>query len=343
MENLFGKTLTQLQKITEENNWPAYTASQLARWIYVAHTTSIDEMTNISAKIRETLKEQYHILVNPPQREHTSIDGTKKYLFELHGPHYIETAYIPEKSRHTLCVSSQAGCKMGCTFCMTARQGFSKNLTAAEILNQYRSVPEHPILTNIVYMGMGEPLDNIDAVNDSLDILTSSYGYSMSPRRITVSTIGLLPYLSQFLMQSKCNLAVSLHSPFAEERRLMVPVEKTHPIKNILNEIRNFDIERQRRISFEYIVCKNWNHSSKHVNELARQLNGIRCRINLIPYHPIPGSSFIPPELSDLEIFRSKLNAKGIVTTVRKSRGQDIQAACGLLSTLERSGRVGLE
>lgn len=341
MENLFGKTLTELQQLAEKQNWPAYTARQIAGWLYDRQVSSIDEMTNLSKKIREALKLDHHIELSPPKSVFSSVDGTKKYLFSLPGGYHVETAYIPEHSRHTLCVSSQVGCRMGCSFCMTAKQGFTRNLSTAEILNQVQSLPERNQLTNIVYMGMGEPLDNLEAVLNSLDILTSPYGYAFSPRRITVSTIGMLPALTRFLQNTRCNLAISLHSPFENERRFMVPMEKAWPMQDVLHEIRSFNLEKQRRVSFEYIVCKDWNHSIKHVNELARKLNGIKCRMNLISFHPIPGSHFRPPDKVDMDTFQAALNAKGIITTIRKSRGQDIQAACGLLSTLAMDGKAG--
>jgi 23S rRNA (adenine2503-C2)-methyltransferase len=262
-----------------------------------------------------------------------SVDGTKKYLFRALNQKYIETAYIPEEKRSTLCVSSQVGCKMGCLFCMTGKQGFQGNLTAGEILNQYRSISEWKALTNIVYMGMGEPLDNLAEVLKSLQILTSDWGFALSPRRITVSTIGITPAMLQFLDQSDAHLAVSLHTPFDEERRKLMPVQQVYPLQEVLKEIRSWDFGRQRRVSFEYILFKDFNDSPAHVNELARILQGIRCRINLIRFHPIPDTPLESPDEGAILLFRDMLKAKGITTTIRASRGQDIWAACGLLST----------
>ncbi|MDM8004021.1 MAG: radical SAM protein, partial [Bacteroidota bacterium] len=229
------------------------------------------------------------------------------------------------------------GCRMGCRFCMTARQGFQGNLTANEILNQFRSIPEHESLTNIVFMGMGEPLDNLEEVLRSLEILTSEWGYGWSPTRITVSTVGITGKIEEFLSKSKCHLAVSLHSPFDSERQSFMPAQKAHPVKEILDTIRSFEFGRQRRVSFEYIVFRGLNDTPAHVRELARILNGIRCRINLIRFHDIPGSEFSSPGQDEMEAFRDSLNAKGITATIRASRGQDIKAACGLLSTLEQN------
>jgi 23S rRNA (adenine2503-C2)-methyltransferase len=222
---------------------------------------------------------------------------------------------------------------MGCLFCMTGKQGFQGNLTPGEILNQYRSLPERRKLSNIVYMGMGEPLDNLPAVLRSLEVFTANWGFALSPRRITVSTIGITPAMLEFLNKSEAHLAISLHSPFDEERRKLMPVQQVYPLKEVLKEIRSWDFGRQRRISFEYILFKGYNDSAAHVNELSRILHGIKCRINLIRFHPIPDTPLESPSEKAIEIFRDKLNSKGITTTIRASRGEDIWAACGLLST----------
>ncbi|MGW8314909.1 MAG: 23S rRNA (adenine(2503)-C(2))-methyltransferase RlmN [Bacteroidales bacterium] len=332
-EKLFGKTLQELTQISQELGLPSYTARQLAEWLYQKRVSSLDEMTNISKKARTRLHESYEMGTDPPVSVQVSSDGTKKYLFEPRPGKYIETAYIPEGNRSTVCVSSQVGCKMGCLFCMTGKQGFQGNLTAGDIVNQYRSLPEWEQLTNIVYMGMGEPLDNLTAVLKSLEILTSPWGYGMSPRRITVSTIGLTPAIREFLDGSEAHLAVSLHTPFDEEREKLMPVQQIYPLKEVLDQIRTWDFGRQRRVSFEYIVFRGFNDSPAHVRELARVLNGIRCRINLIRFHPIPDTPLESPNEATMQSFRESLVNKGIRTTIRASRGEDIYAACGLLST----------
>ena len=334
-EPLFGKTLSQLQEIVTGLGLPKFTAKQIADWLYKKDITSIDEMTNLSKKARGLLSENFDFGLISPEKVSVSNDGTKKYLYPVDNNRFVEAAYIPERSRATLCVSSQVGCRMGCRFCMTGKQGFQGNLSAGEIVNQIRSLPEREKLTNIVYMGMGEPFDNYQNVIQSLEILTSDWGFAMSPRRITVSTIGVIPAMKKFLEESECHLAVSLHSPFDEERRMLMPVQNNHPIEEVLDVIRKFDISGQRRVSFEYIVFKDMNHSSVHVKQLARILNGIRCRINLIRFHPIPGSEYRSPDEKTILEFMEALNKKGIRTTLRASRGQDIEAACGLLSTKE--------
>lgn len=332
---LFGKTLTELQEIAKQNQLPAFAAKQMAEWLYRKDVFSIDEMTNISVKNREILKESYEIGLLEPVKVQASVDGTKKYLFSTYHGRFIESAYIPDEDRATLCVSSQVGCKMGCLFCMTGKQGFQAHLKAGEILNQVRSLPERNSLTNIVYMGMGEPFDNLEELLKSLEILTSAYGYNWSPKRITVSTIGVIPGMKEFLVRSKCHLAVSLHSPFAEERLSLMPIQNVYPASEVLSEIKSFDFGLQRRVSFEYIMFKDFNDTPRHAKELAKILNGIRCRINLIRFHPIPGTPLLGSDDQTIKNFQELLNQKGIITTIRASRGQDIFAACGLLSTKE--------
>ncbi len=332
---LFGKTLMELQEIVAQEEMPAYTAKQIADWLYKKHINEISEMNNLSKENRTKLEKNFEIGLSAPLKVQTSVDGTKKYLYPATGKKFIESAYIPDKERATLCISSQIGCKMGCLFCMTGKQGFQGHLTAGEIVNQIHSLPEFEKLTNIVYMGMGEPFDNLNEVLKSLEIMTSDWGYFWSPKRITVSTIGIIPAMKQFLNVSKAHLAISLHSPFEEDRKKIMPIENVYPLPKLLNAIRDFEWGKQRRISFEYILFKGFNDSQKHVNELARILNGIKCRINLLRFHPIPDSPLESPGETEIVAFRNKLNAKGITTTIRASRGEDIFAACGLLSTKE--------
>jgi 23S rRNA (adenine2503-C2)-methyltransferase len=336
-EKLYGKTLNELIAVTKRVGLPGFAAKQISDWLYKKEIKSIEEMTNLSKKMRELLSVDYEIGLSAPVNEAKSSDGTKKYVFKVLNDKFIETAYIPDDDRATICVSSQAGCKMGCIFCMTGKQGFQGNLSSNEILNQFRSLPEFSKLTNIVYMGMGEPLDNITEVLKSLDILTSEWGYGWSPTRITVSTVGMIAGIKEFLEKNRCHLAVSLHSPFDDERRKLMPIQRTNTIKEILDVIRKFDFNSQRRVSFEYILFKGVNDTPSHIKELAKILNGIKCRINLIRFHQIPGSEFQSPNLGTTINFKEALNAKGILTTIRASRGVDIQAACGLLSTLEQN------
>jgi 23S rRNA (adenine2503-C2)-methyltransferase len=334
-DQLFGKDLNELQEIGLALGLPKFTGKQLADWLYKKEISSIDEMSNLSKNARELLNEKYEYGISAPSKVQVSLDGTKKYLFPTSHNKFIETAMIPDDDRKTVCVSTQVGCKMGCLFCMTGKQGFQGQLTAGEIVNQIRSIKEYGDVSNIVYMGMGEPFDNIDAVLKSLDILTSEWGYAMSPRRITVSSIGIIPAMIRFLNESEAHLAISLHTPFDEERRKLMPVQIAYPIADVVREIKGWDFGRQRRISFEYILFKGLNDTPLHIRELVKLLSGIQCRINLIRFHPVPGTPLESPNEETMNNFRDQLNDKDIFTTIRASRGQDIYAACGLLSTKE--------
>ena len=314
---------------------PRFAASQIASWLYRNRVDSIDKMTNLSKANREKLAADFEVGYTAPIEANRSDDGTIKYLFAA-GDSYIETVYIPDRDRATLCVSSQVGCKMNCRFCMTGKQGFKKNLTATEIINQIVSIPEFEHLTNIVFMGMGEPLDNTDEVLKALDILTSDYGFAWSPRRITLSTIGVTPNLRRFLDESQCHLAISLHNPFADQRQELMPVQKAFPIAATIELLRQYDFSHQRRLSFEYIVFEGLNDTPAHINELAHLLHGLDCRINLIRFHAIPQVDLHSPSTEKMEAFRDALSRKGIICTIRASRGEDIKAACGMLSTARK-------
>lgn len=334
MENLFGKTLEELKQIVQQHNSPAFTAKQIADWLYKKHVESIDGMTNLSKIARENLKKNHTIVRTKPLYEAISVDGTKKYLFQTKNGN-IETVFIPEEDRATVCVSSQVGCKMQCKFCMTGKQGFAGNLSSGEILNQIFSLPDAQTLTNMVLMGMGEPFDNFDEVIKALTILTSDWGYAWSPRRITVSTVGLIPGIKRFLNESECHLAISLHHPFSQEREKIMPIEKAYSTEKVLYELKKNPIKGQRRLSFEYIVFDGLNDTIRHARELTKLLNGINCRVNLIKFHSTPNSEFKSPSQEKMEQFRNYLNENNIICTIRRSRGEDIAAACGLLSTKE--------
>ena len=336
-EILLGKTPEEIQEVVNGLDLPKFTGKQLVDWIYNKRAASFEAMSNLSKKSRELLAERYEVGLTPPLREQTSADGTKKYLFAA-GDRTVEAAYIPDRERATLCVSTQVGCQMDCLFCATGKQGFEKNLTAAEIINQVLSLPEFDTLTNIVFMGMGEPLNNYDNLMRSLDILTQEWALGWSPTRITVSTCGIIPNLKRFLEESKCNLAISMHSPFHDERLRIMPIEKAYPIKEVVHLVKQHDWHGQRRLSFEYIVFKDLNDTKDHIKELARLLGSVRCRVNLIRYHKVPDIPLKSPDLATMTWFRDALNDKGIIATIRASRGQDIDAACGLLSTKTENG-----
>ena len=332
-ERLLGKTSEELKQIVSELGMPTFTSKQISDWLYKKKVANIDDMSNLSLPSREKLKIQYTVGLQAPIQKQESKDGTKKYLFNTLSGHFIETVYIPGNERATLCVSSQIGCKMNCLFCMTGKQGFSGNLTVNEIINQIQSVPENSKLTNIVFMGMGEPMDNTGELFKALEILTSDYGHAWSPKRITVSTVGVIPGLKRFIEESQCHLAISIHSPYDEERKSLMPVEKAYPIRQVLDLIRKYDFSHQRRVSFEYIMFKGLNDDLQHARDLAKLLAGIPCRVNLIKYHSIPNVDLESTDTASMPVFRDYLSSKGITCTIRSSMGEDILAACGMLST----------
>ena len=336
MTPLFGMTLSELTTVAAEVGLPRFAAKQMADWLYKKNVSSTDQMTNLPKAARATLAEKYNVGRTEPANVAQSIDGTKKYLFGTPG-RQIETAYIPEADRATLCVSSQVGCKMSCLFCMTGRQGFSSNLTTTEILNQVASIPEHDKLTNIVYMGMGEPMDNLANVLKSIEILTSDWGYAWSPRRITVSTIGVMPATVQFLQSCQAHLAISLHNAIPEQRLSIMPTEKAFPITQTITALKQFDWTGQRRLSFEYTMFNGINDTQQHVAAISKLLSGMRCRINIISFNAIPDSTLQGSPRNTMEHFRDQLNQRGFTATIRNSRGSDIFAACGLLSTMEKN------
>ncbi|MGL5226853.1 MAG: 23S rRNA (adenine(2503)-C(2))-methyltransferase RlmN [Bacteroidales bacterium] len=333
MEPLLGKTLDELKNITSELGLPGFTAKQIADWLYKKKVTTIEQMTNLSLKAREALAEKYTIGCAGPSDAQKSIDGTIKYLFKTGENKFIESVYIPTEDRATLCVSSQVGCKMNCLFCMTGKQGFNGNLSSNEIINQIQSIPESDKLTNLVFMGMGEPLDNFDELKKVLQILTASWGYAWSPKRITVSSIGHKQGLIRLLEETDVHVAISLHSPFPAERLEIMPIEKAFPMLDILELLKQYDFSKQRRLSFEYIVFKGYNDTMRHADELIRLLKGMDCRMNLIRFHAIPNVDLKSSDMRTMEAFRDRLNSKGVICTIRSSRGEDIFAACGMLST----------
>mgnify|MGYP000503690884 FL=1 len=334
-EYLYGQTLSQLEALCNRLEMPRFAAKQIARWLYDKHATTIEAMSDLSVRHRALLAETYEVGFTSPEKVSISADGTKKYLYRTSQNHFIESAYIPDGDRATLCISSQAGCRMGCRFCATGRQGLQHSLSTNEILNQIGSLPERERLTNVVFMGMGEPLDNLDSLLPALEVLTSAWGFGWSPTRITVSTAGVASRLERFLEATQVHLAVSLHNPFPHERAEIMPIEKAWPIREVVEILRRYDFTHQRRVSFEYIVMSGLNDSPRHIRELCRLLDGIKCRINLIRFHKIPGSPYFSPDDRAMIAFRDALTAKGIHTTIRTSRGEDIQAACGLLSTAQ--------
>ena len=331
-ETLLGKTPEELKEVALKVGLPPFAGKQIAGWLYARRVQDIDLMTNISKLGRDRLKEEYDLGVTPPSTCQVSRDGTKKYLFPLGGGNAVEAVMIPDDDRKTLCVSSQAGCRMGCKFCMTGRQGFHGQLSAAGILSQFVSIDEAPDLTNAVFMGMGEPLDNFDNVLRAIEVLTSDWGFAWSPKRITLSTIGVIPNLRRYLDLTRCHLAVSLHTPFPDERAQLMPVQKAWPLEDVIDLLQGYDFSGQRRVSFEYTMFAGLNDDKRHADALIRLLKGLECRVNLIRFHRIPDAPFEPSPQVIMENFRDRLSNHGITCTIRASRGEDIMAACGMLA-----------
>lgn len=328
-------TLPKLQELCAAEGFPKFAAKQLCDWLYKKRVDSIDAMTNLSKMQRARLNEIAFIGREHPVRCQVSKDGTKKYLFEVCKSKHIEAVYIPEEDRATLCVSCQVGCKMGCRFCVTGQQGFHGNLSAGDILNQLFSIPEFEKLTNVVFMGMGEPMDNLDAVLAATQVLTSDWGLGWSPKRITVSTVGIIPGLKRFLDESQCHLAVSLHNPVPQERLAMMPVQKAFPLNEVLALLRKYNWSGQRRLSFEYTMFRGENDDLAHAQKLVETLKGLDCRVNLIRFHESPEAPFRTSMPTVIQNFQNYLNRNGVICTLRASRGQDIDAACGLLAGKE--------
>ena len=346
-KRLLGLTLAELKSIVATLGMPAFTAKQIAQWLYEKHARSIDDMTNLSKQNRQRLAEEYEVGTLEPIDCQRSKDGTIKYLFPVRCSEYsdhpeysgkfVETVYIPESDRATICVSCQVGCKMNCLFCQTGKQGWQGNLTAADILNQIYALPEADSLTNIVFMGQGEPMDNLDAVLRVCEIMTAPWGYQWSPRRITVSSVGVRSKLKRFLDESDCHIAISLHSPLHEQRLQLMPAEKAMPIAETIALLRQYDFTHQRRCSFEYICFGGLNDSPTYGREIVKILSGLECRVNLIRFHEIPEVNLPSSDEKRMEALRDYLTHHGITTTIRASRGQDILAACGLLSTAHKA------
>ena len=349
-KKLLGKTPEELRNVAVECGLPPYAGGQIAQWLYTKRVRSIDRMTNISKAGREKLSENYEVGAVEYADCQISSDGTKKYLFPVTcawssvsgavesdnsgrvESSCVEAVMIPDQDRKTLCVSSQAGCKMGCRFCMTGRQGFHGNLSAADILSQFISVDESEELTGTVFMGMGEPLDNYDNVRRAIEVLTADWGFGWSPKRITLSSVGIIPQLRRYLDETRCHLAISLHNPFPDERAEMMPVQKAYNLNEILTLIREYDFTGQRRVSFEYTMFAGWNDDKRHADALVRLLSGLECRVNLIRFHRIPDFPYDTSADKVIEMFRDRLNRAGIMSTIRASRGEDILAACGMLA-----------
>ncbi|MDE6218196.1 MAG: 23S rRNA (adenine(2503)-C(2))-methyltransferase RlmN [Muribaculaceae bacterium] len=352
LETLIGKNLQELQDVALKGGMPKFVGKQLADWIYSKRATEFSEMVNISKKNQAWLSENYRIGREAPAARQRSKDGTVKYLFRYevetgsrseNAPRKtveIESVYIPDHERATLCVSSQAGCKMNCYFCATGKLGFKSNLTAAQIINQILSIPPAPQpgqapmnpLTNIVFMGMGEPLDNYKEVVRVIEILTSSWGLAWSPKRITVSTVGKMPELKDLLEQTGVHIALSVHTADTTQRSQMMPAQKAFPLQSVMQLLSGYDFSGQRRLSLEYIMWRGVNDDMDHARQLIKLIGNIPARVNLLRFHRVEGVDLQPCSEERMTMFRNVLNQHGITATIRASRGEDIDGACGQLA-----------
>lgn len=338
--NLKEATYEALAALVHDMGEPAYRAGQIARWVYQKGASSTQEMTNLSKDLRSRLVEAAELPRLEVLQRTEAADGTVKYLFGLADGEAVEAVVIPEAKRLTLCLSTQVGCRFACSFCRTGEMGLKRNLQVWEIVDQYlacRLRLGHPI-TNMVYMGMGEPLDNYEAVVKSLRIMTDNRLVQVSPRRITVSTVGLVPAIKAFMEEGLgVNLAVSLAATTDEGRSGLTPVAKRYRLGELFGALRALDIPRRRRVTIEYILLGGLNDTDSDVRRLARLLHGLKCKVNVIPFNPYPGSLFLRPAPERVHDFVEALAAKGYTTTVRTSRGGEILAACGNLAVEART------
>jgi 23S rRNA (adenine2503-C2)-methyltransferase len=334
--DLKGMNLSETEAWVKEEGLPAYRARQLRQWVFKARVRSFDDMTNVSKSLRARLAEKARISHLEEIKEEVSRDGTTKYLFKVEDGHAIETVLIPERGHFTLCVSSQAGCAMNCRFCLTGKQGLKRNLTAAEIVDQVvqvkRSMNDPDRLTNIVLMGMGEPLANYDAVVKALDNLIAEDGMNLSHRTVTLSTCGLVPQIRKLGKDTKVNLAVSLNAADDETRSYLMPINRTYPLAKLVSALKAFPLPNRRMITFEYILIRGMNDSDEDAVKLVSLLKGLRAKINLIPLNPHPGLSMEAPAPERILQFQEILVRNHFTAIIRKSKGQDISAACGQLS-----------
>jgi 23S rRNA (adenine2503-C2)-methyltransferase len=338
--NLLGLTRAELESFIENMGEKPFRARQLLKWLYKRHEGDFDSMTDLAKSFRERLKEVAEVRVPEIKLKQVSNDGTRKWLLGMDGTQGIEMVFIPEPGRGTLCISSQVGCAMDCTFCSTAQQGFNRNLTVAEIVSQVwlanRELGFQPggdrVITNIVFMGMGEPLANYRNVVPATEILMDDLGFDISRRRVTVSTSGLVPQMLKLAEETNCALAVSLHAPNDRLRDELVPINRKHPIADLLDACWQYvNKQNARNITFEYVMLDGVNDQPEHAYELAKLLQGRPAKVNLIPFNPFPQTRYKRSPAPVIDRFRDILNANGVIATTRRTRGDDIDAACGQL------------
>jgi 23S rRNA (adenine2503-C2)-methyltransferase len=330
--NICGSTVEEIYDLICPSGFSMNHALKISNSVYKKSASSFSEIDNIPKNLKAKLDSDASTGLFAPAKREISADGAIKYLFVNESGLMFEAVFIPEAKRNTVCVSSQSGCRMACSFCVTGKFGFHGNLTAGEIVNQVISIPEARKISHVVFMGMGEPMDNYDNVLKATKILAAEWGLALSPRNITVSSVGITPRIENFLEQSGCNLTVSLFSPFAGERAEMMPVEHKYPVNEVIRLMKNFPLRKKRRLTLSYIMIRDHNDSDSHLEGLKKLLSGSGIRVNLLPYHSHEGDSYASSPEEKLSYFKHELVTSGVSASVRKSRGKDISAACGLLA-----------
>jgi len=334
--NIKDLSLKEFEAYLGRHKQPPYRARQIWQWLFQKRATSFSEMTNVSTSLRETLAQDFSVSRLTVLREAFAADGTVKYLFALADGRSIESVLIPEPKRLTLCISTQVGCAFGCGFCATALLGWQRNLTASEILDQIleaaRRAPSQRRITHVVLMGMGEPLANYGESVKALQIITdTSWGFGISPRRVTVSSVGLVPQIHRLMEDTRVNLAISLHAATDEVRGRLMPINRKYNLQQVIECCRSLPIPRRKRITFEYVLLRGVNDSVEDARQLCDLLQGVRCKVNIIPFNPHDGSPYVRPSEAEVERFQQVLHGRGVQVNVRRARGDDIQAACGQL------------
>jgi 23S rRNA (adenine2503-C2)-methyltransferase len=331
--NLCGLTVEELYGLIGTGGFEFKHAVAVAGIIYKKGSMGLEHTSRIPKRLKAFLGHVSQTGFYSPSASEVSSDGTVKYLFRTFGGKQFETVFIPDLRRNTVCVSTQAGCRMGCPFCVTGKYGFHGNLSAGDIVNQVISIPFTGKTTHIVFMGMGEPLDNLENVLKACNIITAEWGMAFSPRNVTISTVGITQAVQEFLERSDCNLALSLYSPFAVERIRIIPAERAYPAGEIIRVMKNYPLKKKRRLSIAYVMMDGINDTDRHLEKLKAMLKDTGIRINLLPYHPVKYDMNRSSAEERMQFFKHNLVISGISASIRKSRGADISAACGLLAS----------
>jgi 23S rRNA (adenine2503-C2)-methyltransferase len=331
-KSLCGLTSGEIYDIIRSYGFTAVHATSISNSIYKKRISDIAHLSKIPGRLNEVLSDIAVSGIYPPVSTEVSADKSVKYLFRTEDNKKFETVFIPDNKRNTICISTQSGCRMGCSFCATARYGFRGNLTAGEIVTQILGIPETFKVTHVVFMGMGEPMDNLENVLKACSIITAEWGLAISPRNITVSTVGIMPGVKQFLQRSDCNLTLSLYSPYPQERRKTIPAENQYPAQTIIDLMKSYHIKKKRRLSLAYVMVRDLNDTDSHLEELKSILKGSDIRVNLLHYHPSLNDQNSSSSDERILFFKHNLIVSGISASIRKSRGTDISAACGLLA-----------